>query len=395
MLELLPTLDRWRAAGRRAAIATITRVRGSSPRPAGARLAIADDGAFVGSISVGCVEADVFEDAQAVLRSGVPRGRHFGIADELGFTVGLSCGGEIDVWIEPDWLVDPAEGAVAAALRQGLAQEVGVCLATTLPAAGPSRHLLVRADGTRVGTTGDPALDARIGAAAGRGFELGTSETVEAPRADSGVERVFLDVYPPPPTLVIFGGAHVAVPLVSFAKRVGFRVIVVDGRARFAMPERFPDADRVLHAWPDDAATQLRLDHSTYVAVLNHDPKFDLPALTLALASGARYVGAIGSRRTRQLHLDRLRALGVSEADLARVHGPIGLDIGARTPEEIAVSILAEMIAVRYGRPGGMLAHAIAQGSADGAPTAMGDGTADGLAACPPWMNAAPASGPR
>ncbi|HEY8741766.1 MAG TPA: XdhC family protein, partial [Chloroflexota bacterium] len=217
MQDVLPTLDRWREAGRRAAIATVTRVHGSSPRPAGARLAIADDGEFVGSISVGCVEADVFEDAQEVLRTGRPKHRHFGIADEVGFTVGLSCGGEIDVWIEPDWLSALPEAAVAAELRHCLAAEAGACLVTTLPDAGQLRHMLVRVDGTCVGLIGDLALHSSIVADARRLLDRGVSDTIDYPQAAGGSLAAFLDAYPPPPTLLIFGGTSVAVPLAAFA----------------------------------------------------------------------------------------------------------------------------------------------------------------------------------
>ncbi len=355
MHEVLPALDRWWAAGRRAAIATVARARGSSPRPVGARMAIAEHGEFAGSISVGCVEADVFDMAQQVIRDGRPRRRHFGIADDLGLIVGLSCGGEIDVWIEPDWLHRPDEEAVAVALRRSLAAEEGACLATLFSAESPARHVLIAGDGTVVGGSGHAALDATVVAEARACLHSGVSATIEIKRPDGSAVEVLLDAYLPPATLLVFGGTHAAMALVAFAKKAGFRTIVVDGRSRFADPARFPEADQVLLAWPEEAGKQLRIDGSTYVAVLNHDPKFDEPALKLALARGARYVGALGSRRTHGRQMDRLRAQGISEEDLARIHGPVGLDIGARSPEEIAVSILAEIIAERYHRPGGML----------------------------------------
>lgn len=357
MKDILPALDRWHAAGKRAAIATVTRVWGSSPRPAGARMAVAEGGDFVGSVSAGCVEADVFDEAERVIASGLPTLRHFGISDEQALNVGLSCGGEIDVWIEPDWTADPASARLATELRRCLDEERDACLVTLVQESSPARHALLLRDGVRVGSLGVDALDAAAATRAPALLDTGVAESVEQGLPGGATARLFFDPYPAPPSLVIFGGTQIAIPLVSFAKRCGFRVTVVDGRPRFAVAARFAEADRVLLAWPEEAAEQVRIDGSTYVAVLNHDPKFDEPAIKVALSRGARYVGAIGSRRTRAQHTARLREQGVPEADLERIHGPIGLDIGARTPEETAISILAEIIAERYGRTGGMLSR--------------------------------------
>ncbi len=355
MFEALPQLDVWRRQGTRAALATVVAVSGSSPRPAGAQRVIAEDGTFAGSISVGCVEAAVFDDAVAVLQDGTPRARHFGIADEDGIAVGLSCGGQIDVWIEPNWLDDARLAAVVTALQRSIEQVSGGCLVSVLATTGPKRCVFVHPDGSVTGSLNDAVLDQAVtGAALQR---LITSESGVETLADnaSQAQRVFFDVQTSAPTLLIFGGTQVAMALVPLAKRVGFHTIVADGRQRFAEAARFPDADRVLCVWPADITKHVTLMASTYVVVLNHDPKFDLPSLQVALASPARYVGAIGSRRTHEQQRRRLRESGVDVADIERVHGPVGLDIGARTPEEVAVSILAELIAVRYGRPGGML----------------------------------------
>lgn len=355
MFEALSQLDAWRRQGKRAALATVVAVSGSSPRPAGAQMAIAEDGAFTGSISVGCVEADVFDEAMAALKDGTPRARHFGIADEDGIAVGLSCGGQIDVWIEPDWIADSPTLAVAVALRQSVESKTGGCLVSVLDASAPKRCLFVQQDGATTGSLGVAQLDQAVVQAAMQRLVTGTSGTDMYIDSTGEALRVFFDVQAVAPTLLVLGGAHVAMALVPLARRVGFHTIVADGRSRFATPARFPDADRVLCVWPAEITNHVTLTPTTFVVVLNHDPKFDLPSLKLALASPACYVGAIGSRQTREQQRRRLQADGVSEADIARVHGPIGLDIGARTPEEVAVSILAELIAVRYNRPGGML----------------------------------------
>src|SRR5579859_5323112 len=325
MRDILPALDRWHAAGKRAAIATVVKVWGSSPRPAGARMAVAEGGDFTGSVSAGCVEADVFEEAARVIASGLPKLRHFGISDEQALNVGLSCGGEIDVWVEPDWTSDPASVDLATELHRCLDEERDACLVTRIEERTPVRHALALRGNMRAGTVGDVALDAVASTHASALLDTGVAESVEYPSPDGESRRLFFDPYPAPPSLVIFGGTQIAVPLVAFAKRCGFRVTVVDGRPRFAVAARFGDADRVLLAWPEEAAQQLRIDGSTYVAVLNHDPKFDEPAIKVALSRGARYVGAIGSRRTRAQHTGRLREQGVPEDDLARIHGPIGL----------------------------------------------------------------------
>ncbi len=178
-----------------------------------------------------------------------------------------------------------------------------------------------------------------------------------------GDYQVFIQVWAPPPRLVIVGAVHTAIPLARLAKILGFRVLVVDGRERFATGERFPDVDELIVEWPDEALSRLNVDQSTYVVILTHDPKFDLPALRALETSHARYIGAMGSRETRRKHMDELREQGVSDEFLQTVYGPVGLDLGARTPEELALSILAEITAVRYGRPGGHLKQAGSYGA--------------------------------
>lgn len=234
-------------------------------------------------------------------------------------------------------------------LQRYVAAETPVALATVV--GGPrslGRKLLVFADGSAEGSLDWPELEARVRPEAARLLAAERSRTVTFP--DLGDAEVFVEAFPPPPTLLIFGGVHVGVALARLAKLLGFRVRVVDARGKFATPERFPDADEIAIAHAEDYLSRAQITGSTYVAVLTHDPKLDDPAIILSLRSPARYVGAIGSRKTNEARLARLRASGVTEEQLARLHAPIGLDIGARTPEEIALSIMAEIVAARNGR---------------------------------------------
>ncbi len=243
-------------------------------------------------------------------------------------------------------------------LRDALDRRDGVAVVTVVRGENVGAKLLVLPEGV-VGTLGDQTLDEQAVADAREMLVAERSET--RPYAVAGREaavELFLETFPPPPTLLIVGAVHVAQALTRFAKGLGFTVVVADARAKLATEERFPEADRIMVAWPDDAFGQLTIAPNTYVTILTHDPKFDEPALLAALASPARYIGAVGSRKTNADRRRRLREAGISSEDLARIRGPIGLDIGAETPEEMAISILAEIIAVRHGRDGGPLTEA-------------------------------------
>ncbi len=238
-------------------------------------------------------------------------------------------------------------------LKRNIAEETLCALATVVggsPNAGAA--MLVYPDGRTVGDLPNPALADAVVRDAQRLMQMERPE-----RCEYAGEEVFIDVFAPKPKLIIFGGVHTAVPLTQFAQALGFRVTIVDGRARFATRERFPTADEIVVAWPDEALAQMRIDGSTYIAILTHDPKFDIPALAALSTAQPRYIGSMGSRETRKQHFAELRARGVSDEFLEKVHGPIGLDIGARTPEEMALAILAEIVAVRYGRAGGRLSQ--------------------------------------
>jgi xanthine dehydrogenase accessory factor len=252
----------------------------------------------------------------------------------------------------------PASAPIHERLTEALDARLPVAVATIVKGEPLGAKLLVLPDDT-FGSLGDPALDARAAADARVLLDDERSETrpYDVAGRPEPVE-VFLETFPPPPVLLIFGGVHAAQPLCQFAKRLGFDVIVSDARAKLATAERFPEADRIIVAWPDEALQELEIGRNWYIAILTHDPKFDEPALLGTMGSPARYIGAVGSRKTNQDRRRRLEDAGATPEQMARIRGPIGLDIGAETPEEMAISILAEIISIRHGRAGGMLTGA-------------------------------------
>lgn len=315
MKEVVDELETWTGAGERVALATVVRTRRSAPRPPGAKMAINERGAVAGAVSGGCVEGAVAEAALELLRGdGEPRMLHFGIADSEAWDVGLPCGGET---------------------RLG-------------------GKLLVREDGSTSGGLGYDALDDPAREAC---EELLWAERSEL-RELAGAE-VFIDVVAPPPRLLILGAVEYAAALCRVARAAGWRPYVCDPRAAFATRERFPEAEEVVAAWPDEAFERLGIDRVTYIAILTHDPKLDDAALRIALRSDAAYVGAMGSRRAQARRRERLLEAGMSEAELDRLAAPIGLDLGATSPEETALSIMGEAVAVRNGHDGGRLGRAV------------------------------------
>ncbi|HYN69358.1 MAG TPA: XdhC family protein [Candidatus Eisenbacteria bacterium] len=358
MKELLETLDGWRADGAEAGRAVVVRTFGSAPRPAGAVLLQATDGRIAGSVSGGCVEGAAAEEIERARASGNSRVIRYGISDEQAWAVGLACGGTIDVLVQPA-VPEPGIAAARDALADG---GRGSAIATPLPpdappaelgphepgvGAPPEPPLMIRDDGSLEGTLGDPALDTDLVAAAREALNRGSSRTVEL-----GGRAYFIEAFPVRPRLVIVGAVEVARSLDALARGLGYGTVVVDGRAAFATRERFPDADRLIVGWLDSVADEIRLGPNDAVAVLSHDEKFDEPAIVEALRRGCRYVGAIGSRKTQVDRRERLSAAGVSEAQIARLRGPIGLDLGGRGAAEIALAILAEIVADRYGGSG-------------------------------------------
>lgn len=354
MKELLEALETWRAEGVEIGRAVVVRTFGSAPRPEGAVLLVADDGRIAGSVSGGCVEGAAAEEVAKARRDGRSRVIRYGISDEQAWDVGLACGGTIDVLIEP--LVP--EEAVEAARETAAGRSGGRAVVTRLPSDAPppdfgahepgpgeppGERLVVRDDaGGRAAPADDPLTAAALDA-----LNRNASRTVEA----SGAQW-FIEAYPVRPRLVVVGAVEVARTLVRLARDLGYEAIVVDGRAAFATPERFPDVDRLVVGWPDEVADEIGLGPADAVAVLTHDVKFDEPAIVEALRRGCRYVGAVGSKKTQADRRERLREAGLTDAELDRLRGPIGLDLGGRAPAETALAIMAEVVAERYGGSG-------------------------------------------
>ena len=337
MLDILDTMNRWLATEQQVALATVVKTWGSAPRREGSKMGVTAEMAMIGSVSGGCVEGAVVEEAMAGLQDGVPRLLHFGVADDTAWEVGLTCGGSIDVFVEP---VDRRWWDAVAALAE--ADRFGVTITIVEGDRIGEKVLLDAADEPIYRTPGLSDEDvAAMKAVANVSSKSGLTAMGEA--------RVMVDLQVERPHLILIGGAHVAIPLQSMAAQVGFRVSIVDPRAAFASAERFPDVANILHSYPDVALPQLGLDRSTYLAVLTHDPKIDDKALTTALPANIPYIGVLSSGRTHKQRVARLKDAGVSDELIAQIRTPIGIDIGAGTPEEIAVCILAEIIAVRNG----------------------------------------------
>jgi xanthine dehydrogenase accessory factor len=324
--ELLRDLERWQARGERVALARVVATRRSAPRPVGSKLAISGSGELAGSVSGGCVENEVYEVAREILRGGEPQLLTYGISDDLALSVGLPCGGEIDVW------VDEPDPQLLAQLADIVRKDERAVVFTDLE--DGSQRLVRHGE--------DERADELIRGGHGTVVELDG-------------RRVFADVFGPPPRLLVYGAVDTADALCGAAKALGWHTIVADARGKFATADRIPNADEVIVAWPEETLAQVQPDHSTAIVVLTHDDKFDVPLLVGALQADAFYVGALGSRRNQERRRERLLEAGIDEAALERISGPAGLDIGAQSPAETAVSILAEIMAVRAGREGGPL----------------------------------------
>ena len=338
MRDILPDLDNWRAKNHPIAVATVIQTWGSSPRRAGAKMALTPDGKITGSVSGGCVEGAVFEAGVEVLKSNRPQLLHFGVADETAWEVGLACGGSIDIFVKP------LDLEMFKPLRSTLMNEQSAVLVTLVKASDErlGREMLIRDDGGVVGSISEE-WDVKIVELASESLNQGESRRATL----SDEVEIFMEVISPPPTLIAIGGVHITIVLVTLAKTLGYRTIVVDPRSAFGNETRFPHVDQLIQTWPQDAFQQIPITRSTAIAMLTHDPKLDDPALKIALPSPAFYVGALGSKTTQAKRRQRLLKDGLTESQLERLHGPIGLDIGAGTPEEIAMSIMAEIVAAR------------------------------------------------
>jgi xanthine dehydrogenase accessory factor len=378
MRDIARDLSSWSESGKRFAVATIVRTWNSAPRRPGASMAVAEDGEVVGSVSGGCVEGAVYELAREVLDSGEPAVVSYGVSDDDALAVGLTCGGTMQILVRPAGaghfeglprvLEAIAAGhpvAVATPLRKAASAEPEDELERPTTVGSPlsdgadnptstSLELVITSTGVE-GTFGDAVLDAAVTDRARELLALGLTAviSVEQPGSEQSVRiDLFVESFAPPPRLLVFGAIDFASSVARIGKFLGYHVTVCDARPVFATRSRFPDADELVVSWPHRYLENTVVDENTVICVLTHDPKFDLPLLELALRSPARYIGAMGSRRTHEDRIRRLREAGLRETELARLASPIGLDLGAETPEETAVAIMAELIALQRGGTG-------------------------------------------
>ena len=354
MRDILDPITTWWDAEESFGLATVVRTFSSAPREPGAAMAVSESGQAVASVSGGCVEGAVYELANEVIKSGIPVLQRYGVSDDDAFAVGLTCGGIIDIFVEPASRQGfSALGEIADAVRAG----TPVAVATVIEGPGllGARRIIWqddRAEGTLgAGERLDQAVDDDA-----RGM-LAQGVTAVRRYGAHGERRlddlaVFVQSFAPAPRMLVFGAIDFAAAVARTGKFLGYHVTVCDARPVFATKSRFPDADEVITDWPHRFLSGVSTDERTVICVLTHDPKFDVPLLEVALRRPAAYIGAMGSRRTHDDRLARLREVGLTEAELVRLRSPIGLDLGARTPEETAIAIAAELIQLRWGGSG-------------------------------------------
>ncbi|WP_040338809.1 XdhC family protein [Candidatus Blastococcus massiliensis] len=361
MRDVLDDLVGWWQAGETVGVGTVVATWRSAPRPAGASMLVGPDGTAVGSVSGGCVEGAVYEEARDAVDTGEPALRRYGVSDDDAFAVGLTCGGILDVFVEP---VSRESFPELGEVKESVDRHEPVAVATCVegPADRVGRRMVLWPDRVS-GTFGLQRLDDAVAADA-RGM-LAAGRTGMLHMGHDGERRgddlaLFVNAFAPRARMVVFGAIDFAAAVARLGVFLGYRVTVCDARPVFATPKRFPDADEVVVDWPhrylQAEADAGRLDERTVLCVLTHDPKFDVPLLELALRLPVAYIGAMGSRRTHSERLARLTEAGMTHDELRRLASPIGLDLGARTPEETAVSIAAEIIAGRWGGSGERLA---------------------------------------
>jgi len=338
MLDVIKELDEWISNGEEIALATVVSTWGSAPRPVGSRLAATRSGRFAGSVSGGCVEGAVIEASQEVLAGGKPQLLTFGVADEQAWEIGLACGGTIQVFLEPFSSLAP----LYPALKELLDNRKPAALVTLL--AGPpemvNRKLLVSNTSSILGDLEIPSTNEQLVSLARDHLRQGDSAIHQMGDDIS----LFIESFLPQPRLIIIGAVHLTQALLPMAQAAGFDTVVIDPRGTFAAAERFKQAGELIKAWPQETLPELKLNKYDYVVVLSHDPKLDDPALKISLVSNARYIGALGSRKTHKDRLKRLKEAGLPNEQLARIHAPIGLPLGGRSTGEVAVSIIAEIL---------------------------------------------------
>jgi len=350
--DLLPTIGKWYDSEETFGLATVVSTFRSAPREAGAAMAVSDGGEAVGSVSGGCVEGAVYELAQQVISDGQPVLQRYGVSDDDAFAVGLTCGGIIDIFVER---VTPAEFPELAEVARSIDAGEPVAVATILSGPGEvgARRVIWgdRASGSLGGQRLDDAIDDDARGMLAQGVTGQRHYGAEGERRLDDL-TVFVHTFAPPPRMLVFGAIDFAAAVARIGKFLGYHVTVCDARPVFATAKRFPEADEVVVKWPHKYLSEITVDQRTAIAVLTHDPKFDVPLLEVALRTEAGYIGAMGSRRTHEDRLERLREAGLSDEELSRLRSPIGLDLGARTPEETAVAIAAELIQLRWGGTG-------------------------------------------
>ncbi len=353
MRELIPVINRWLKEDKSIALATVVWTSGSSPRPVGAKMAVSSANQMAGSVSGGCVEGNVVEESLQIMQSGKPKLCHFGIADETAWSFGLTCGGAIKVFIEP--LFHPALPAgytldLYTKLCSSLQQDELCATATVLSTRYIGQKFLFIQDKHQYKEKQPVWVNENILTSLQNCLKLNQPEIMNFQDKDNSFE-IFFDPYLPQPRLFIIGAVHIAEALVNYARQLQFKTIVVDPRSAFLTRERFPFADELLNIWPQELIQKYQLQRSDSMISLSHDEKIDVPALSTALKGPVGYIGVLGSRRTRENRLTALKAEGFTDDDLARIHAPIGLDIGAVKPEEIALAIMAEIIAFFSTKP--------------------------------------------
>lgn len=349
MREVFAEIEAWRKAGKPVAIATNVKKDGSSLRPLGAKMAMTDLQEIAGSVTGGCIEGVVYEEAQEVIKNGAPKLLHYEIVnEEMPWEVGLSCGGSLDVFVET--MDSPAWREIYPALKICIEENQLAVVATVIAGSGLGNKLMMWSDGHTIGSLGSATLDEKVQAWLQK--QIAAQETTWTSFEIAGEPvNVFADVFAPVLRMVVIGAVHIAIPLVTLAKALGYHTIVIDPREAFATRERFPHVDELIVEWPSDALEKLHPDEGTYIAVLSHDEKLDNPALAVALTSPARYVGVLGTRKKISQRFAGLQELGVTDEQLGRLRAPIGMDLKAVSPDEIALSILAEMVSAKHGLP--------------------------------------------
>ncbi len=343
MRKILQPMKDWFESGKEVALATVVEIYGSAPRGLGAKMAVNQDSLMAGSVSGGCVEGAVVAEALKVLKTGKPKLLHYGVTQDQAISVGLACGGTIEVWVEK------LSKESFECMQQNLLADQLAVIATVLTGNLAGEQIHAYPDGNTLGEFSDEELAQAVKEGLVDVFsqQLSVRKTIEIRNKEV---EVFFDVLAPSPKLVVVGAVHIAIPLVQYARILGFHTIVVDPRKAFGNRERFPHADELVQEWPEEYLQRYLWDRGTYLVVVSHDDKLDVPALAIGCQREARYIGALGSKKTFAKHVQDLKAAGISDEQIARIHSPIGIDIAARGPEEIALAIITEMVAVKNGK---------------------------------------------